>query len=197
MEIALNIALGIGLSAACGFRVFVPFLVTSIAALSGSIPLSSEFEWIATVPAVLVFGTATVVEVLAYYIPWLDNALDAIATPLAVVAGTVIAASVVTELSPLLRWALALIAGGAAAGVIQGATTVLRAKSTLTTAGTGNFLVSTVEFAGAVITSLLALLFPILGVVLLAVLVYAVVRLAGKFFFGRRRLAPYTIHQEK
>lgn len=188
MEIALNIALGIGLSAACGFRVFVPFLVASVAALTGYLPLSPDFEWIATIPAVIVFGTATFFEVLAYYIPWLDNALDTIATPFAVVAGTLIAASVVTELSPLLRWALALIAGGAAAGIVQGATALLRAKSTLTTAGMGNFVVATVELVGAFVTSLLSLLFPLLTLVLIVLLVYLTMRFAGRLLFGRNAL---------
>lgn len=195
MELALNIALGIGLSAACGFRVFVPFLVASVAALTGTLPLSTEFQWIATIPALIVFGTATFLEVLAYYIPWLDNALDTIATPIAMVAGTLIAASVVTELSPLLRWALAIIAGGAAAGVVQGATALLRTKSTLTTAGMGNFVVATVELVGAFVTSLLSLLFPLLTVALIVLLVYVAMRFAGRLLFGRKPLASSPIQK--
>jgi hypothetical protein len=119
LETAYSIALGISLSAACGFRVFVPFLVMSIAALAGTLPLSDGFAWVGTVPALVVFASATLVEVAAYYIPWVDNLLDTIATPLALVAGTVASASVLTDVSPVLQWTLAILAGGGSAGLIQ------------------------------------------------------------------------------
>mgnify|MGYP002682636025 CR=1 FL=1 len=109
LELLLSIALGVGLAAACGFRIFVPFTVMSVAALGGYLDLSPTFAWIGTYPALAAFGTATVLEVLAYYIPWLDNLLDTIATPTAVIAGTVATASVVTDMSPLLTWVLAVI----------------------------------------------------------------------------------------
>src|SRR6478752_5731812 len=137
MELALSISLGIGLSAACGFRIFVPLLVMSFAANAGHINLSPGFDWIATWPAFVCFLTATILEITAYYIPWLDNLLDTIATPAAVVAGTIITAAVITDMSPLLKWSLALIAGGGTAGIIQAssiATTVLSILLPLLTA---------------------------------------------------------------
>lgn len=73
METLLGLMIGIGLSAACGFRVFVPLPGMSIAALSGYLSLSPEFEWIGTWPALIAFATATVLEIAAYYIPWVDN----------------------------------------------------------------------------------------------------------------------------
>src|SRR5213592_3270836 len=98
MELALSICLGVGLSAACGFRVFVPLLGLSLAALAGHLQLAAGFEWIGTWPAFACFLAATVVEVAAYYIPWLDNLLDSLATPAAVVAGTMITAAVLTDM---------------------------------------------------------------------------------------------------
>ena len=115
METLLSVLVGIGLSAACGFRIFVPPLVISIAALSGHLHLASGFEWMGTYPAMTAFGVACALEIAAYYVPWLDHMLDILATPTAVVAGTIVTASLVTDMSPMLRWTLAIIAGGGAA----------------------------------------------------------------------------------
>ena len=147
METLLGLAVGIGLSAACGFRVFVPLLVMNLASLSGHLHLGSDFAWIGSYYAMVAFGTATIVEVLGYYIPWLDHVLDIVATPAAIIAGTVVTASTITDMSPFLKWTLALIAGGGIAGLVQGTTVVLRAKSSVLTAGIGNPLVSTLEKA--------------------------------------------------
>src|ERR1043166_5372948 len=110
METLLSICVGIGLSAACGFRVFVPLLIMSIASMSGHLTLAHGFEWISSYPALLAFAVATCVEVAGYYIPWVDNLLDAIATPAAMVAGTLVTASMVADLSPFMKWTLAIIA---------------------------------------------------------------------------------------
>src|SRR5262245_64615754 len=87
MNALLSVLLGIGLSAACGFRVFVPFLFVGIAARTGHLTLGDSFQWMSGAPALVVFAVATVLEIGAYYIPWLDHALDVMSTPAAVVAG--------------------------------------------------------------------------------------------------------------
>jgi hypothetical protein len=181
MELTLSILIGIGLAAACGFRVFVPFLIVSIASLSGHLTLAPGFEWIGTYPALGAFAVATVLEILAYYIPWLDNLLDAAATPAAVVAGTVVVASVVADLSPFLRWTLAVIAGGGVAGAVQGATVALRGASSLSTGGLANPLVSTGELASSVVTSVLAVVLPVLAASLVVLLCVMVVRRVRRF----------------
>src|SRR6266480_1903126 len=109
METFLSVCLGIGLSAACCFRIFVPLLVMSIAALSGHLSLAHGFEWIGSYPALIAFSVATCLEIAGYYIPWLDHLLDTIATPAAIVAGTIVTASIVTDVSPFLKWTLAII----------------------------------------------------------------------------------------
>src|SRR5882672_6632817 len=134
METLLSVCVGIGLSAACGFRIFVPLLVMSVAALTGHVTMAHGFEWIGSYPALMAFAVATVVEVAGYYVPWVDNLLDTIATPAAIVAGTLVTASLATDLSPFLKWTLAIIAGGGAAGMVQGTTVVARGASS---AGTG------------------------------------------------------------
>jgi len=187
METAIMIIVGIGLSAACGFRVFLPLLVMNLASQTGYLPLASGFEWIGGTTATIIFATATVVEILAYYIPWLDNILDTITTPAAMIAGVVATASVLTDVSLLLKWTLAIIAGGGAATVVQGATSTLRLKSSALTGGTGNPVIATGEWIGAILTALLAILVPVICLVLLVLLVIYVIRKAGRLFFGRTK----------
>ena len=111
----------------------MPLLVMSIASLSGHLTLAPGFEWIGTYPALGTFMVASLLEISAYYVPWLDNLLDTIAVPTATIAGTVAMASAVSEMSPLLRWALAVVVGGGVAGTIQSVTSLTRIASTATT----------------------------------------------------------------
>jgi hypothetical protein len=176
MDTVLAIALGIGLSAACGFRVFVPLLVMSVSSLSGHLTLAPGFQWIGTYPALVTFSVATVVEIGGYYIPWVDHLLDTMATPAAIVAGTVITAAMVSHMSPMLKWTLAAVAGGGAAGLVQGTTVVARGVSTATTGGLGNPFFATIELGGALFTSLLALMAPLLAVGLIGVVLFVLGR---------------------
>jgi len=184
MEQVLSVCVGIGLSAACGFRVFLPLLVMSIASLSGHLTLAHGFEWIGTYPALVSFSVATCLEIAGYYVPWLDHLLDTLASPAAIVAGTIVTASAVTDMSPFLKWTLAVIAGGGAAGIVQSATVLTRGASTVATAGLANPVVATIELAGATITSIMALVAPILVVLLLLVMV---------FFVGRKVLRKASL----
>ena len=182
METVHCICLGIGLSAACGFRVFVPMLVMSVAALAGHLHLSPGFAWIGTYPALITFSVATVLEIGGYFIPWLDHLLDTMATPTAIVAGTVATAAMVTDMSPLMKWTLAIIAGGGAAGVVQGATVAARGVSTGTTGGLANPVFATIEFAGSAVMSVLTILAPIFAVILLGLCGFALYRFLRRKF---------------
>src|SRR5579863_5024205 len=179
-EVALSIALGVGLAAAVGFRVFLPMLVMSIAAYTGHLTLSSGFAWLGSAPALLTLALAALLEIIAYYIPGVDNLLDALASPAALIAGTVVAAAVMVDLPPLVKWTTAVIAGGGAAGLTQGITALLRAKSTLLTAGLGNPVLATAEWAGALGLALLALSAPLAALVLVALLGWLGLRLVRR-----------------
>ncbi len=172
METVLGLLVGIGLSAASGLRVFVPLLGMSIASLSGYIPPTEGFEWIGTWPALIALTTATVIEITGYYIPWVDNLMDAICTPAAVIAGTILTASMIKESSPFLRWSLAIIAGGGTAGAVQLGTVLLRGKSSILTGGIGNFALATVELIGSIVITVLAILIPLLGFILVVFVGY-------------------------
>jgi hypothetical protein len=182
VELLLSIALGIGLAAAVGLRVFLPVLIVSLAAYTGHLQLGADWVWIGTLPAVAAFAAAAVLEVLAYYLPGVDNILDLLATPVALIAGTVVTAAVIGDVPPLVKWTTAVIAGGGVAGLTQGSTALLRAKSTAATGGLGNAVVSTGELAGAAVLSLLAVFAPIVAVCLVMGLLWLAFRVARRLF---------------
>jgi hypothetical protein len=179
-DLALSIALGVGLAAATGFRVFVPILVISAAAYTGHLPLGESFAWLGTPSALIMLGVAAVVEILAYYIPGVDNLLDTLATPAAVVAGTLVTAAVITDLPPMVKWTTAIIAGGGVAGVTQGVTALLRAKSTVLTGGIGNPIIATAELGGSLLLSLLALAAPLIALLVVVVFLWLTIRMIRK-----------------
>ena len=183
-----NIAMGIALSACAGFRVFVPMLAASIAAHFNIIDLPTDLEWLSGWPAIICFGTASIAEIGAYYIPFLDNLLDTIATPLSILAGTVLSFSIfpITEQEPMLRWGAALLAGGGVAGTIHLGTGLLRLFSSKTTAGTGNVVLATSENAAAISGSVLSFIIPVVAAILvLALVVWILIKLVGKVFNKR------------
>ncbi len=172
----LSVLTGIGLAAACGFRVFVPLLALGLAGRAHVLPLNESFAMLASLPALIALGTASVIEVAAYYVPWLDNALDVVAAPAAVIAGILASAASMTSLPPVVVWGIALIGGGGAAGVLHGATSLLRLKSTALSGGVANPVLSTGELVGALVTSAIALLVPVLCAVLLVLVMVWLVR---------------------
>ena len=183
MDIVLNICIGIALAATCGFRIFVPLLALSVAGLAGVVDLGSSFQWIGTYQAVIVFGVATLVEILAYFIPYVDNILDAASVPFSVMAGVVVTAAVMTDVSPILRWAMAIIAGGGAAAAGSLVSNGVHAASTLASGGAANPVVSTVESTGSIVASILAVAVPILAVVLIVTAIFLIYR----FFIRAKR----------
>jgi len=175
-EAVLSVLIGIGLAAACGFRIFVPLLVMSIAAIAGHLELAPGFTWIGTWPALVALAVATAFEITAYYVLWLDNLLDAIATPAAVVAGIIIVAACVGDMSPFLRWTLAIVAGGGAAGAVQALTVTGRGTSTVTTGGAANAVVSTVEAGSSAAVSVASVLVPVVAAAVVLTVVGLLVR---------------------
>jgi len=180
-EIIAAVAIGIGLSASCGFRVFVPMLVASIAAKTGVFPVQESFQWLASWPAIFSFGTATVIEILAYYIPFIDNLLDTITTPLAIGAGTILLTSVLPVDSDLLKWTGGLIVGGGAAATIQGGSVLTRLASSKLTAVVGNPVVATGEHVAAIGTSVLSLVIPIIiAIIIIGLITFLIVKFRKK-----------------
>lgn len=176
MNTLLALFLGVGLAATCGFRVFVPLLGLSIAHHLGVVPLSQGFAWLGSWPATIAFGVATVLEIGAYYVPWLDHLLDVIATPAAIIAGTIVTVSVIGDLSPFVRWPLGVIAGGGVAGIVQGSSVLARGASTATTGGFGNPIVATGELVASIVGTIVSIVLPILAIVLVGLILFFVFR---------------------
>jgi Domain of unknown function (DUF4126) len=186
-DLALSFVLGVGLAAATGVRVFLPLLIVSGAAYTGHLPLGDSFAWLGTPAALTMLGAAALAEIAAYYIPGVDNLLDALATPAAFVAGTVVSAAVMTDLPPMLKWTAAVIAGGGVAGLTQGITAMLRANSTVLTGGLGNPVIATAELGGALLVSLLALAAPLAALVVVILFLWLAIRLLRQVLRGAHR----------
>lgn len=187
METISAVALGIGLSASTGFRVFIPMLVAGLAAHFGILPLGESFAWMGSVPALISFSIAAIVEVLAYYIPFVDNLLDSIATPLSIGAGTLLMTSVFPAESEWIRWIVGFVVGGGAAATIQSGSALTRLISTSFTAGTGNPVVSTGEGVAATGFSIMSLFTPLLVAIILLIIMVVIFRLAYRKWVKKKR----------
>ncbi len=183
MHYMISLLIGISLSATSGFRVFIPMLVISYASITGWLELSPAFEWIGTYPALTAFAIAALLELTAYFIPYVDNLLSSAAVPVSILAGAIITASVIVDMPPLLTWTLAITAGGGAALGGSTLSSLLHTGSTAATGGTGNPLLSLVETIISVIFSILAILVPVLAFLLLVLLIFMITR----FFRKHRR----------
>ncbi len=176
-EIITAVALGIGLSASTGFRVFVPLLIAGIAARFGVLPMNESFVWLSSNAGLGSLGVATVVEMAAYYIPFVDNLLDHISTPLSIGAGTLISASVLPIDNELVKWLSSLILGGGSAALVQGATAALRLGSSGATGGAANFVLASGENIAAIVTPILSIILPIVMAILILLTFWIAFRL--------------------
>ena len=193
------VIMGVGLSACCGFKVFVPPLILSILAKAGLVGLSGNFAWLGTWTAIAVLSIATCTETVAYFWPLVNNALDVIKTPAAAIVGTMVAsAAMSTEISPVVRWTMSILAGGGTAAAISAGEAAIRAQLTAATAGVGGIIQNILETAVSTIVSFLAVLVPVLLglfllLVALAVLAWFLTRQhsASERQASRRRHEPH------
>ena len=158
VQILLSLSLGLGLAAACGFRVFIPPLMMGVGSRLDLYKLEGSFVWVDDTWAIAIFAVATLLEIGGYFIPWIDNLLDAVATPAAIIGGIfVTSASLEGELDPSAQWTLSVIAGGSVSGVIQLGTVATRAISTGTTGGLANPIISLLEAVASILCILISL----------------------------------------
>jgi hypothetical protein len=173
-EIVPSVALGIGLAACAGLRAWLPLLLAGALARGGVIELGPSFRFIASNRALLLFAVATLVEIVGDKIPAVDHALDALSTVLRPAAGSLLAASVMWQISdPLTAVALGVAVGAPSALVPHAAKSLLRAGSTALTGGLANPVLSILEDLAAVVLFVLSVLVPLLvaaGLLLVAFL---------------------------
>jgi hypothetical protein len=176
-EIVPSVALGIGLAACAGLRAWLPLLLAGALARFGFIELGPAFRFIASNRALVLFGAATLVEIVGDKFPAVDHALDALSTVLRPAAGTLLAASVMWQVSdPLTALALGAAVGAPAALVPHAAKSLLRAGSTALTGGLANPVLSFVEDVAAVVLFILAVVVPVLVAAGLMLVAFLVVR---------------------
>jgi Domain of unknown function (DUF4126) len=182
LDTLIEFMLAISLSSAAGFRVFVPLLALSAAAVLGHVDLPTSFDWLENPQALGLFAIAATLEILGYAIPWFDHVLDIVATPAAILAGTVMTASLAPEMDPLVKWTLALVAGGGTAGLTKAVMNLLRGTSTAATGGLANPIFAALELLIAVTLSALAVTLPIAaGIVVMGISGFLVYKL-WRFF---------------
>jgi len=175
-------AMGIALSACCGFRVSIPMLIAGLSARFNMFQFSDSFTWLASTPALLSLGTASVLEIAAYYIPFIDNLLDSIAAPLSMLAGTLVATSLLPIDHEWLKWIVGIIAGGGGAGLIASGAGLLRLFSSKATLGTGNAVVATTENVSAIGGSILSLLIPVFtAIIFIIIFIYLMKKIIKNF----------------
>tara|TARA_B100000925_G_C22010228_1_gene475907 strand:- start:3618 stop:4220 length:603 start_codon:yes stop_codon:yes gene_type:complete len=187
IDILVASSLGLGLAAASGFRVFIPpflyglFLRLDMVPIS--IPMTGISEWMASDIGLIILGVAMIVEILGYYVPWIDNLLDTIASPAAIIAGVMMMSSTLSDTHPALQWGASIIAGGGVSGTVQIGTVATRAVSTATTGGLANPIVSTIEAGACIVCTILAILLPLIALLLVIILVgYSGKQVNRRFF---------------
>jgi hypothetical protein len=179
-----QLAMGFALAACVGLRAFLPLLIAGLVARNGYVDLGASFQWMESTPALVVFGSAVVFEILADKIPLLDHALHAAEAFVKPAAATILAASLLTNLDPLTAMTLGLIGGGTVAGAVHALKGTARIASTATTGGLANPLLSLVDDVLATAGTLLAFVVPLLAVLLLLVLAAL-----GLWIYRRRRVS--------
>jgi hypothetical protein len=179
-----QLAMGFALAACVGLRAFLPLFLAGLAARGGYVDLGASFQWMESTPALVVFGSAVVFEILADKIPLLDHALHAAEAFVKPAAATILAASLLTNLDPLTAMTLGLIGGGTVAGAVHALKGTARIASTATTGGLANPLLSLVDDVLATAGTLLAFVVPLLAVLLLLVLAAL-----GLWIYRRRRVS--------
>jgi|TARA_B110000196_G_scaffold13220_1_gene10672 hypothetical protein len=177
--VILAALMGISLAAASGFRVFLPPFLLSLSIRADFVEVDlvgTSFEFFETTPAIIILGVASMAEFAAYYLPWVDNLLDSIASPAAIMAGIGMTAIVMEGSDPVVQWVIAIIAGGGASATIQGATVSTRGLSSTFTFGYANSLVATSENVASVALTIVALLAPLVAGVFAIVIIFLMVR---------------------
>lgn len=181
----ISVFLGIGLAASVGFRIFLPLFALSLAAYFNIWELNDNWQWIGSLTAVITLGVATLVEIFAYFIPWVDNLLDGVALPMAAIAGTAVMVSTVANLDPLITWTLAIIAGGGTATAIKSTSATGRIASSTTTGGLANPVLGLVETGTAAVMTVASIFAPLLAAILVVIILFLI-------FKVYRKLRPKT-----
>ena len=183
----ISICLAIGLAAACGFRVFIPPFLYGLFYRADLVTLNESWIWMGNDWIIILFGLASLLEISSTFLPWIDNILDIVATPSAIVAGTILASNCLDGIDPGLKWILSLICGIGVTGSFQVSTVVGRGLSSFFTGGLGNPIFALIEDINAIFISIIVILYPILGLLFVLIIAF-IIRLSLKKLKNRKRM---------
>ncbi len=197
VPIVAQVLAGMSLAACCGLRAFLPPFAVGLAARLGvtglafgdGFALNPAFDWLASTPALVVFGVAVLFEVAADKVPVIDHMLDLVQTWVRPVAGALVVASTLAELDPLWAAVTGLVLGGGIAGGVHVAKAQIRLLSTLGTGGIASPVLSVIEDVLAIVGSWLAIVAAVVAAVLIALGLLVTWSLVRRF---RRRAGRFA-----
>ena len=170
IEAITGLSTAFGLSGSAGLNAYIPLLLVALAARfpmgDPLVKLQPPYDLMGSWWAIGLLAVLLVVEIVADKIPAVDTVNDGIQTFVRPAAGAILfagSANVITDIHPI----LALGAGLLVAGGVHATKTAARPVVTVTTAGVGNPIVSTLEDIVALVVSVLALVLPIIAALLL------------------------------
>jgi len=177
-EAISGLSAAFGLSGSAGLNAYIPLLLVALAARfpmsDPLVKLQPPFDLLGNWWAIGLIAILLVVEIVADKIPAVDSVNDAIQTFIRPAAGAILfagSANVITDVHPI----LALGAGLVVAGGVHATKAAARPVVTVTTAGVGNPVVSTLEDIIAFILSLLSILLPVIAAILLLTFLFVVI----------------------
>ena len=161
-----SIFLAFGLSAACGFRIFIPPLTYGLLYKADLVQLGEGWDWVGNDWVIAVLALAALIEIIGNLVPWIDNLLDVLATPTAIFAGTTLSAVSLSEIDPGLKWMLSVMSGVLVTGGFQLSTVTLRGFSSIFTGGLLNPIISFIEDIISLGISIAIILSPLIGILI-------------------------------
>ncbi|MEU6743311.1 DUF4126 domain-containing protein [Streptosporangium sandarakinum] len=168
---------GLGLSTAAGLNAYIPLLVVGVLAnLTDEVRLPNEFAWLSNGWVLAIIGVLLLAEIVLDKVPAVDSVNDMIQTVVRPASGGVVfsATEAAARLdgsawmshNPWLSWVL----GIAIALAVHVMKSTARPVVNVSTAGVGAPVVSTLEDAGSLGMSLVAVFLPVLVIVGVAIL---------------------------
>ena len=188
---------GLGLSAAAGLNAYIPLLLVGVLArFTDVLTLPEPYRWIQSGWAIAVVSVLLVAELVLDKVAVVDHVNDVIQTLVRpTVGGVIFAATTAAEQADNSTWMqehpwVGVLLGVVVAGVVHATKATARPLVNATTVGAGTPVVSAAEDAASLGMSLVAVLLPVLGVVVLILLGWAA---WATYRRARRRRRPAAL----
>jgi len=190
MDALLGIFSAFGLSASAGLNAYIPLLVVALLArYTELIKLSSPWDALTSPWVIGLLSVLLLVEIFTDKVPAVNHVNDIIQTFVRPVAGAVVfaaSANIFSDIHPIMALASGILVAG---GVHAVKAAAVRPAVTVATGGAGNVPVSILEDFVSMMTSILAIVIP----VLIAMIVILVTSWAIWLIWRRSNKAQSTV----